>query len=124
VLGRFSFHSLSDDVLRPKSPRAVIPTARGRGDGEAPAAGPPLRRCHSPGVGTRTTTFPRTTRDTFQFIPLHSEGAGRLYSPRHERSRGGTMGFAQRFRSASPRERSPGPQSYRPSVAFSSTFRR
>lgn len=127
VAGRFAFHSNGDLFLRPQSPRIVFPTAKAqRGDADRCRTSPPLRNCHSPGIGRREVSFTTSQRDTFQFIPGKSEGAGRLYfSPQRERCHGGTISAAKRFRSTSPSitDRSPGPQTYRPSIAFSSSFR-
>ena len=47
------------DVLRPTSPRVVIPTAKARRE---VARSPPLRSGHSPGIGRREVTFTTSPR--------------------------------------------------------------
>ncbi|CAE7264231.1 erkA [Symbiodinium sp. KB8] len=132
----FCFHSAEGDLpLRPRSPRVVFRTA-GRQSTDPPArqapSPPPLRIGHTPGIGQRRVSFTQAPRNTFQFIGRSDATYGgpsrgsELYRESHREIRGGVMGTAKRFRSTSPGllDRSPGPQNYSPSIAFSSRFRR
>ncbi|CAK9077584.1 unnamed protein product, partial [Durusdinium trenchii] len=103
IAGRFAFHSDGDLFLRPRSPRTVFPTAK-RGEPGNRQSSPPLRRCHSPGLGMKEgLRFSTSPRDTFQFIPAKSEGAGRLYDTSvREGCPGGTISMAKRFGQSPP----------------------
>ncbi|CAE7243033.1 erkA [Symbiodinium sp. CCMP2592] len=137
VAGRgVCFHSAEGDLpLRPRSPRVVFRTAGKSSDppdARKAGASPPLRICHTPGIGQRRVSFTQAPRDTFRFIQGRSDamygpgGGSQLYREMRREIKGGVMGTAKRFRSTSPGllDRCPGPQNYSPSIAFSSRFRR
>eukprot|EP00931_Biecheleriopsis_adriatica_P107271 TRINITY_DN8161_c0_g1_i1.p1 TRINITY_DN8161_c0_g1~~TRINITY_DN8161_c0_g1_i1.p1 ORF type:complete len:445 (+),score=53.59 TRINITY_DN8161_c0_g1_i1:98-1432(+) len=85
------------------------------------------RRQMSP-TPNKYSTFGTASRDTDKFLTCKQDGAANAWSfpGNKDKACGGVIGCAARFRSESPTaflQRSPGPHSYRPNPAFSSTFR-
>eukprot|EP00931_Biecheleriopsis_adriatica_P024405 TRINITY_DN15216_c0_g1_i2.p1 TRINITY_DN15216_c0_g1~~TRINITY_DN15216_c0_g1_i2.p1 ORF type:complete len:149 (+),score=7.27 TRINITY_DN15216_c0_g1_i2:306-752(+) len=128
---------VASHLFRHASPRTVFGTSP-RDCSKNLQTGDEKLRSKSPGAegkrqlssgALKSSTFCNAPRDTGEFLICKQEGSIKSSQTpaRKERTCGGFIGSAARFRSESPSasylQRTPGPQSYRPSPCYSSTFR-